>query len=66
MDADDLIRQLQVVLGLQIRTGEITLTLRDSVLETVGTRVYRRVRPKIVEATRKVLTDGEHVAHTAG
>ena len=52
MDAQELVRHLQVVLGLRVKTGKITLNLRDGRLESIETYVYARLREKpLDEAT---------------
>lgn len=44
MTAQDLIGKLQTVLGLHLKTGQLTLNLRDGLLESFETRTYARLR----------------------
>ena len=46
MDAHELIRQLQVVLDLRVRTGQISLNPKEGRLESFETHVYARLKPQ--------------------
>lgn len=43
MDAQELVRHLQAVLRLSVKTGQITLNLREGRLETFETRTFARL-----------------------
>lgn len=51
-DVQRLIVDLQVALGLQIVTGQITLNLADTRLQSVETKTYQRVAPKKIVDTQ--------------
>lgn len=43
-DAQQLLAELQHVLGLSIRTGQVVLNVRDGRLETFETRTFGRLK----------------------
>lgn len=46
MDAQELLRQLQIVLSLRVKTGQITFHLRDGHLESFETRTVGRLKKR--------------------
>lgn len=54
MDANELIRRLQVVLSTKVNTGKLTLNLRDGCVESVETYVYARIKRKAIDEPASV------------
>lgn len=60
-DAQQLLAELQHVLGLSIRTGQVVLNVRDGRLETFETRTFGRLK---AGAISKEIEIAAQVAHT--
>lgn len=63
MDAQELVRKLQIVLGTKIATGQIILTLRESRVESWEMRTGARLTPR-GEIAKKAVDDVAELAHT--